>query len=149
MKIILLLTTLLLLTSTVAFSNEVFNETIAKANSLKLEQKYAKAIEFYIKAIKLEKNSDTQIKLIYFDIADCFYKSGKNNMAIKVLKFSIYRYGAVKEDFVNTTRLDKEFSIFAFDEIEEKYSKYRTRYVEKYQKELKIQENSAYAVKPS
>lgn len=149
MKTKLLILTFFFLVTNGLYANEIFKETITKAEEFKSQKKYSKAIAFYVKAIKLDKENDAIVRAIYFDIADCFYKSGKNNMAIKVLKFSIYRYGAVKEDFITTTKLDKEFSSLVLDEIEEKYTQYRSRYVEKYQKEIKIQENNAYAVKPS
>lgn len=130
------------------FSNEEYELNILKAENFKKEHKYTKAINHYIKAIKAENGNDEKIKFIYFDIADCFFKSGKKNMAIKVLKFSIYRYGAIKSDIIASTKLDKDFSKFVLGLIEDKYETYRNKYVTRSNKDLKIQNNTPYAVKP-
>lgn len=148
MKIKLLFLLLFVLTVNTVFSNENSVANYLKvADSYKLQHKYTKAINYYIKAVKTEIGNDEKIKAIYFDIADCFYKSGKKNMAIKVLKFSIYRYGAIKSDILSSPKLDKDFSIFAMSLLEEKYDSYRNKYVSKINKELEITNEKAYVVK--
>ena len=69
-------------------------------------------------------------------------------MAIKVLKFSIYRYGAVKTDILTSTKLDKDFSNFVLGLIEDKYDSYRNKYVSRINKDLNLSNDTSYAVKP-
>ncbi|NHN27653.1 hypothetical protein FIA58_018380 [Flavobacterium jejuense] len=147
MKTKLLFIGLLFLVANFSYSNDFFSINMSKAESCKKEQKYSKAIKYYIKAIKAVKENDKEVKYVYFDIADCFYKSGKKNMAIKVMKFSIYRYGAVKEDFLETTKLDNFFLNSLLKIIEDKYESYRNRYVTKFNKDFKLDSKEFYSIK--
>ena len=131
-----------------SYANTSLDVNITLAERYKEQQKYTKAISYYIKAIKPDVGNEEQIRSIYFDIADCFYKSGKRNMAIKVLKFSIYRYGTVKEDILNSPKLDKNFFSFVLRLIEDKYDSYRNKYVSRMKKNLKLTNDTSYAVKP-
>lgn len=149
MKIKLLFLFLFAITINTVFSkeNSVANY-LEIAENYKLQHKYTKAICYYVKAVNTELGNDENIRAIYFDIADCFYQLGKKKMAIKVLKFSIYRYGAIKSDILNSPKLDKEFSIFAMSILEEKYDSYRNIYVSKINKDIEITNSKSYAVKP-
>ena len=132
-----------------SFSNTIFSVQLAKAEAFKKEQKFTKAINCYLKAIRSVQNDDAMVKEVYFDIADCFYKSGKVNMAVKVLKFSIYRFGAVKQDLLDTNKLDDQLVHSLFEVIGDKYDSYRNKYVSKFDKKEKLLAEVASETKTS
>ena len=130
-------------------TNLGFSVQLAKAESFKKEKKFTKAINCYLKAIRSVQNDDAMVKEVYFDIADCFYKSGKENMAVKVLKFSIYRFGAVKQDLLDTNKLDDQLVHSLFEVIGDKYDSYRNKYVSKFDKKEKLLAEVASETKTS
>lgn len=105
------------------------NDYIMKANEYKLAGEFSKAIRFYSKAIKKDKSDQLVIKNVYFEIADCFLQQGKYRMAIRVMKSSVYNFGASMEDINKTEILDKDFKQKALKEIEPNYNKYRRKYI--------------------
>lgn len=106
-----------------------FKEYLKEANEYKLESRYSKAIRFYTKAIKNDKNNQLDVKKVYFEIADCFLKQGKYRMAIRVMRSSIYNYGATVEDIASSEILEEGFKKTALREIEPNYNKYRKKYI--------------------
>ncbi|MFI0426855.1 MAG: hypothetical protein ACH34V_07860 [Flavobacterium sp.] len=111
-----------------SFSSE-YNEVLLKANRLKSGAQYTRAIRYYNKAIKFEKNNDEAIKEIYFHIADCYFKLGREVMAYKVLTATVYKLGATKVDFENNSIVDKEFLKASWIKMEPKYNRFRQRYI--------------------
>lgn len=106
-----------------------FSEIMSKATEFKLAGNYSKAIRFYNKAIKFERYNDAIVKDIYFQIADCYYKAGREVIAYKVLKATVYKLGATKLDFQSNSIVDKDFLKASWEKLEPKYNTYRKRYI--------------------
>lgn len=128
MKKILILFVAIITTSSYCYSND-FKSYLEKANEYKMESRYSKAIRYYSKAIKKDKVNRLDVKKVYFEIADCFLKQGKYRMAIRVMRSSIYNFGATKEDILNAVVLDDKFKETVIQEIEPNYNKYRRHYI--------------------
>lgn len=123
-----------------------FSETIEKAQSLKAIGNYSQAIKWYNKAMKFEKNNDAIIKDIYFQIADCYYKSGREVIAYKILKATVYKLGATKLDFQNNSLADKDFLEASWIKMEPKYNKYRQQYIASLDKIDEYLANGSYTL---
>lgn len=130
MKKIQLLIVVFLTSISISYAKD-FKEYLVQANQYKLESRYSKAIRYYSKAIKNDKNNQLDVKKVYFEIADCFLKQGKYRMAVRVMRSSIYNYGATREDIIASRVLDENFKNTVINEIDERYNKYRSRYIAK------------------
>lgn len=128
MKKNLILLIAFIFTTSFCYSND-FKNYLQKANEYKMDARYSKAIRYYGKAIKNDKENRLDVKKVYFEIADCFLKQGKYRMAIRVMRSSIYNFGATKEDILNAVVLDDKFKETVILEIEHKYNKYRRHYI--------------------
>lgn len=116
------------ITTSYCYSND-FKFYLEKANEYKLESRYSKAIRYYSKAIKKDKENRLDVKKVYFEIADCFLKKGRYRMAIRVMRSSVYNFGATKEDILNAVVLDDKFKETVILKIEPRYNKYRRHYI--------------------
>jgi tetratricopeptide (TPR) repeat protein len=127
-KIILVL--ILSLSFQYGFSNDR-DEVLNRARELKDSKNYNQAIKEYVSYIKLFKNEAVNLKDIYFEVANCYFLNKNNFMAFKVIKETISRYGATKEDLEKSTILDKKLFEVAWADIFPEYTALRKQFVKR------------------
>lgn len=127
-KIILLI--ILSLSFQFGFSNDR-DEVLNRARELKESKNYNQAIKEYVSYVKLFKNEAVNLKDIYYEIANCYFLNKNNFMAFKVIKESISRYGATKEDLETSTILDKKLFEVAWADIYPEYTTLRKQFIKR------------------
>lgn len=123
-KVILLL--VMLFASQITFSKDkvvLLNE----ARQFALNKDYNAAIKSYKAYIKMAKEED--LKDIYFEFANCYYKNNDSKMAVKTLKKSIKKYGLTEEDLIYSKVLDANLSNITIAELYEDFSRLRNKYL--------------------
>lgn len=105
---------------------------LSEARQYALDKDYNAAIKTYNEAIKTA--SDTELKEIYFEIANCYFKNDNTKMALKTLKKSIKKYGLTEEDIIYSKILDTKLSDITIAELYDDFSRLRNRYVTYHQK---------------
>ena len=127
-KVILIL--LLSLSFQFGFSNDR-DEVLNRARELKESKNYNQAIKEYVSYVKLFKNEAVNLKDIYYEIANCYFLNKNNFMAFKVVKETISRYGATKEDLEASTILDKKLFEVAWADIFPEYTTLRKQFIKR------------------
>jgi tetratricopeptide (TPR) repeat protein len=127
-KIILIL--VLSLSFQFGFSNDR-DEVLNRARELKENKNYNQAIKEYVSYIKLFKNEAVNLKDIYFEVANCYFLNKNNFMAFKVIKETISKYGATKENLETSTVLDKKLFEVAWADIFPLYTELRKQFVKR------------------
>ena len=110
------------------FSNDR-DKVLNHARELKESKNYSQAVKEYISYIKMFKNEAVNLKDIYFEVANCYFLNKKNFKAFKVIKETISRYGATKEDLETSTVLDKKLFEVAWAEIYPEYTALRKKFI--------------------
>lgn len=98
-----------------------------EARQFALEKNYEAAIKSFKTYVKLAKKDD--LKNIYFEYANCYYKNGNHKKALKTLKYSIKKYGLTEEDLMYSSIIDPKLSDLAWVEIYDNYFKLRNKYI--------------------
>ena len=112
------------------FSNNR-DEVLNRARELKENKNYNQALKEYVSYIKMFKNEAVNLKDVYYEVANCYFLNKNNFMAFKVIKETISRYGATKEDLENSTILDKKLFEVAWADIFPEYTDLRKQFVKK------------------
>ena len=123
-KIILLFVVLFVSQITFAKDKDLL---LKEARQFALDKNYNAAIQSYKAYVKLAKNDD--LKEVYFEFANCYFKSDNTKMAVKTLKTSIKRYGLTEEDLIYSQVLDSKLSDITIAELYNDFSRLRNRYV--------------------
>lgn len=123
-KIIFLFVVLFVSQITFAKDKELL---LKEARQFALDKKYSEAIESYKAYVKLAKNED--LKEVYFEFANCYFKNDDTKMAVKTLKTSIKRYGLTEEDLIYSQILDSKLSDITVAELYNDFTRLRNRYV--------------------
>lgn len=105
---------------------------LSEARQFALDKHYNKAIKSYNEVVKTA--SDNELKQIYFEIANCYYKNNETKKAIKTLKKSIKKYGLTEEDIIYSKVLDVKLADITIAELYNDFSRLRNRYVTYHQK---------------
>lgn len=100
---------------------------LREARQFALDKDYNAAINSYKAYVKVAKNDD--LKEVYFEYANCYYKNNDTKMAVKTLKTSIKRYGLTEEDLIYSQILDSNLSDITIAELYNDFSRLRNRYV--------------------
>lgn len=100
---------------------------LKEARQFALDKNYNTAIESYKAYVKLAKNDD--LKQVYFEYANCYFKNDNTKMAVKTLKTSIKRYGLTEEDLIYSQVLDSKLSDIAIAELYNDFTRLRNRYL--------------------
>lgn len=100
---------------------------LKEARQFALDKNYNAAIESYKAYVKLAKKDD--LKEVYFEFANCYFKSNDTKMAVKTLKTSIKKYGLTEEDLIYSQVLDAKLSDITIAELYSDFSRLRNRYV--------------------
>lgn len=100
---------------------------LKEARQFALDKDYDAAINSYKAYVKVAKNED--LKEVYFEYANCYYKNNDTKMAVKTLKTSIKRYGLTEEDLIYSQILDANLSDITIAELYNDFSRLRNRYV--------------------
>jgi tetratricopeptide (TPR) repeat protein len=127
-KVILIL--LLSLSFQYGFSNDR-DEVLNRARELKESKNYSQAIKEYVSYIKMFKKEAVNLKDVYYEVANCYFLNKNNFMAFKVIKETISRYGATKENLETSTVLDKKLFEVAWADIFPEYTELRKQFVKK------------------
>lgn len=127
-KVILIL--LLSLSFQFGFSNDR-DEVLNRARELKVSKNYSQAIKEYVSYIKMFKKEAVNLKDVYYEVANCYFLNKNNFMAFKVIKETISRYGATKENLETSTVLDKKLFEVAWADIFPEYTELRKQFVKK------------------
>lgn len=113
----------------ISFSANDRDEVLTKARTYSENKDYGNAIKTYIKYIRLFNNEAVNLKDVYYEVANCYFLHGKKDMAVKVIRESIYRYGATKEDLESSTVLNKETYQVVWSDIYPDYNFLRKKYI--------------------
>ncbi len=100
---------------------------LKEARQFALDKNYNAAIESYKAYVKLAKKDD--LKEVYFEFANCYFKSNDTKMAVKTLKTSIKKHGLTEEDLIYSQVLDAKLSDITIAELYSDFSRLRNRYV--------------------
>lgn len=123
-KIIYLLVLLFGTQMTIANDKDLL---LKEARQFVLNKDYNAAIKSYKTYVKMAKTDD--LKEVYFEFANCYYKNNDTKMAIKTLKTSIKKYGLTEEDLIYSKVLDSKLSDITIAELYNDFSRLRNRYV--------------------
>ncbi|MBF03289.1 MAG: hypothetical protein CMP76_08335 [Flavobacterium sp.] len=97
-----------------------------KAKELSSKENYSEAISVYNQY--LSKTEDKNLKNVYVDIANCYYKLNDKDEAVNYIKKAITNYGFSEEDFIYNETLDTELSKYAlaivYDDLDTLHNKY-------------------------
>lgn len=124
--IILLLVTQL----TFAKDKEVI---LSEARQFAVNKNFEAAISSYKEYVKTAKNED--LKEVYFEFANCYYKNNEAKMAVKTLKTAIKKYGLTEEDLIYSPVLDEKLSDITIAELYDDFTRLRNRYVTYHEKQ--------------
>ena len=100
---------------------------LKEARQFALDKDYNAAIKSYKAYVKLAKNEE--LKEVYFEFANCYYKNNDTKMAVKTLKTSIKKYGLTEEDLIYSQVLDVKLSDITIAELYNDFTRLRNRYV--------------------
>lgn len=100
---------------------------LKEARQFALDKDYNAAIQSYKAYVKIAKNDD--LKDVYFEFANCYYKNNDSKMAVKTLKKSIKRYGLTEEDLIYNKVLDSKLSDITIAELYNDFTRLRNKYV--------------------
>ena len=100
---------------------------LKEARQFALDKDYNAAIKSYKAYVKIAKKDD--LKDVYFEFANCYYKNNDTKMAVKTLKKSIKKYGLTEEDLIYNNVLDAKLSDITIAELYNDFSRLRNRYV--------------------
>ena len=100
---------------------------LKEARQYALDKNYNAAIESYKAYVKLAKEDN--LKEVYFEYANCYFKNDNTKMAVKTLKTSIKRYGLTEEDLIYSQVLDSKLSDITIAELYNDFTRLRNRYV--------------------
>lgn len=108
------------------------NETdsiLSKARNFVLDKNYTEAIKMY--KVYIGKNDVKDIKDVYVELANCYFKSNDKKSAVKYIKEAITKQGFTEEDFIYNDKLDAELSKYALSIIYDDLEKLQKQYVSK------------------
>lgn len=121
-----ILTLVFLMVAQVNFAN--FEDVLlVKARVHNANADYALAVKSY-KAY-LENTVDTNLKNVYVELANCYYKLNDNKNAVKTLKNAITKYGFNEQDFIYNKVIDREFSDYALSVVYDDLDKLQNKYL--------------------
>jgi tetratricopeptide (TPR) repeat protein len=100
---------------------------LKEARQFALDKDYDAAIKSYKAYVNIAKNDD--LKEVYFEFANCYYKNDNTKMAVKTLKTSIKRYGLTEEDLIYSQVLDAKLSDITIAELYNDFTRLRNKYV--------------------
>ena len=100
---------------------------LKEARQFALDKDYNAAIKSYKAYVKLAKKDD--LKDVYFEFANCYFKNDNTKMAVKTLKTSIKKYGLTEEDLIYSQVLDSNLSDITIAELYNDFTRLRNRYV--------------------
>lgn len=122
-KVVLILFFALAFQFTFANSNDPI---LDKAKEFSLNKNYSEAIKAYNEY--LTKTNSKNLKNVYVEIANCYYKLNDKVAAVNFIKGAITNYGFSEEDFIYNENLDRELSQYAlaivYDELDSLHDKY-------------------------
>ncbi len=100
---------------------------LKEARQFTLDKEYNAAIQSYKAYVKIAKNDN--LKEVYFEFANCYYKNNETKMAVKTLKKSIKKYGLTEEDLIYNNVIDPKLSDITIAELYNDFTRLRNKYV--------------------
>jgi tetratricopeptide (TPR) repeat protein len=108
------------------FASAFDDSLLDKARKCYDNKEYAIAIDYFKQYIKTTTNSD--LKNVYIEMANCYFKLKDNKMAVYTVIESITAFGFSGEDFVYNQVIDPELSKYAlavvYEDLEQKEKQY-------------------------
>lgn len=99
---------------------------LSQAKELSLSKNYTEAIKTYKKYLNATKN--TNLKNVYVEIANCYFKLDDKLAAVSYIKDAIMSYGFSEQDFIYNDVIDSELSKHAlsvvYDDLDVLHNKY-------------------------
>lgn len=104
-----------------------FNDPILdKAKTFSLNKNYTEAIKAYNEYLSVTESKN--LKNIYVEIANCYFKLNDRVAAVNYIKEAITNYGFSEEDFIYNENLDRELSQYVlavvYDDFDSLHNKY-------------------------
>jgi tetratricopeptide (TPR) repeat protein len=106
---------------------------LSEARQYVAQNNFEAAISSYKEYVKTAKNED--LKEVYFEFANCYYKNNEAKMAVKTLKTAIKKYGLTEEDLIYSPVLDEKLSDITIAELYDEFTRLRNRYVTYHEKQ--------------
>lgn len=100
---------------------------LKEARQFVLDKNYNAAIKSYKVYVKIVKNDN--LKEVYFEFANCYYKNNETKKAVKILKKSIKKYGLTEEDLIYNNVIDPKLSDITIVKLYNDFSRLRNRYI--------------------
>lgn len=100
---------------------------LSQAKELSLNKKYTEAITIYKKYLNSTK--DTNLKNVYVEIANCYFKLNDKVTAVNYIKDAITNYGFSEQDFIYNEVVDAELSKHALSVVYDDLDKLHKEYV--------------------
>lgn len=121
---------LLILIFTFAFHFNFANTNdplLSQAKELSSNKNYTEAIKTYKKYLSSTKNNN--LKNVYVEIANCYFKLNDKVTAINYIKDAITSYGFSEQDFIYNEAIDAELSKEALSAVYDDLDKLHNKYV--------------------
>ncbi|VXB94915.1 conserved exported hypothetical protein [Flavobacterium sp. 9AF] len=100
---------------------------LIKAKELSLNKNYTEAIAIYNQY--LSKTDSKNLKNVYVEIANCYFKLNNKTVAVDNIKKAITNYGFSEEDFIYNENLDSELSKYALAVVYEDLDSLQKKYI--------------------
>ncbi|NHM00731.1 tetratricopeptide repeat protein [Flavobacterium difficile] len=100
---------------------------LSEARQYALNKEYSEAIKSYNEVVKTA--TDAEMKEIYFEMANCYYKNNETKKAVKTLKKSIKKFGLTEEDIIYSKVLDADLSSITIAELYNDFTRLRNKYI--------------------
>lgn len=89
------------------------NPILEQGKKLKEQSKYSEAIELYTSFLK--NTNDKDLKNIYLDLANCYYKKGDLKAVEKIIRKAMKKYGFKEDDFIYNDVIDLDVSNYSLE----------------------------------
>lgn len=123
---------ILLLVTQLTFAKDK-EAILSEARQYVAQHNFEAAISSYKEYVKTAKNED--LKEVYFEFANCYFKNNEAKMAVKTLKTAIKKYGLTEEDLIYSPVLDEKLSDITIAELYDDFTRLRNRYVTYHEKQ--------------
>ena len=119
-------TFVILFISQLNFANEL-DSILLKARDFGKKKNYTEAIKAYESYIK--NAGDENLKEVFVEVANCYFKEEKKDVAVKYIKKAITKYGFTEDEFIYSTTLNQDLSEYALSKVYDDYFALRKQYL--------------------
>lgn len=123
----IILTLVFLFIAQFNYANENDSLLLIQAREACLNKDYSLAIKEYKKYLSSPDAED--LKNVYLEIANCYYKSNDKNKAVKYIKEAITKHGLTEDAFIYSQVIDSALSQYALSVLYYDLEKMQKQYL--------------------